>query len=149
MVHTIVYEIKELLFKNSSKGASYNVRGGRDELRAKRGGGSPDNRMEKRYLSNSRGKMCTTRNSLNFFENSSFSNSFYFFVFFRKTCLFLKNEINNPSSNFIWNKVQSISIERHQEQSIFMFYVALNTAESSEKATARIVGKGGNVFKKT
>jgi hypothetical protein len=48
-----------------------------------------------------------------------------------KCCLFLRNEINSPPSNFTGNTMKSISIDWYTETSAFMLYAAVNAARSS------------------
>jgi hypothetical protein len=69
--------------------------------------------------------------NLNFW-NSSVLNPNFFFV---KSCLFLKTEMGNPSSNFTRSTVKCISIKCYWKRCTFMSYASVIATRCPQKAT--------------
>jgi hypothetical protein len=68
-------------------------------------------------------------------ENLSYLRMWTFDSFFFKSCLFLKNEIDNPPSNLTGKMMQCISIDWYLDTSPFILYAAVNAPKSPQKAT--------------
>lgn len=51
-----------------------------------------------------------------------------------RVALSLKTEIDNPTSNFLWNKTHFISIERCQGQHFLVLYAAVKSIRSTKTA---------------
>jgi hypothetical protein len=66
-----------------------------------------------------------------------------------KSWFFLKNEIDNPSSNFRGTTIQCISIDWYLITSTFLTYADVNTEKSPQKATDWSGIKIGSLLKQS